>query len=302
MKVWVTGARGMLGREIGAELDRRGVAWAGTDAEVDIADPAAVAAQLAETTATHVINCAAYTRVDDAEQDRAAAFRTNAVGPEVLGRAALASGAVLVHVSTDYVFGGGGERPHVETDTPAPRGVYAESKWEGEMRLAALAAPRLGYVVRTSWLFGAGGNNFVTTILDRMVSQAEIRVVDDQRGRPTYAPDLARAALDLAGVGRPEGAAPTGTYHFANGGEASWFELACRVRERALALGWTLRAAAVDPIPTAALPRPAPRPAYSVLDTTRITRALGRPPRHWHDALDEYLVLLRTPRSADRTP
>ncbi len=292
MTVWVAGASGMLGRAVCAELGRRGVEVVGTDLEVDIAEPGAVAAALARTGASHVVNCAAYTRVDDAEREEELARRVNAAGPEVLGRAALERGAALVHFSTDYVFAGDGGRPYVEDDPAAPRGAYARTKREGEERLLALGPGLRLHLVRTSWLFGAGGPNFVGTMLGLMASREELRVVADQRGRPTYAPDLAAAALDLAGLAAGGERAPSGCYHFANAGETTWYDFACRIRERAAALGFPVQARVVHPVTTAEFPRPAPRPAYSVLDTAKITAALARAPRPWHDALDDHLAAL----------
>lgn len=302
MTVWVAGASGMLGRAVGAELARRGFEVVGTDLEVDIADAGAVTETLARTGASHVVNCAAYTRVDDAEREEELARRVNATGPEVLGRAALERGAALVHFSTDYVFAGEGRQPYVEDDPTAPRGAYARTKREGEERLLALGPGLRLHLVRTSWLFGPGGNNFVVTMLGLIASRDELRVVADQHGRPTYAPDLAAAALDLAGLGAGGERAPDGCYHFANAGETTWHGFACQIRERAAALGFPVQARVVHPVTTAEFPRPAPRPAYSVLDTTRIAAALGRSPRPWHEALDEYLTALAAERAGGAAP
>ncbi len=302
MTVWVAGASGMLGRAVSAELARRGVEVVGTDLEVDIADAGAVAETLARTGASHVVNCAAYTRVDDAEREEELARRVNAAGPEVLGRAALERGAALVHFSTDYVFAGDGGRPYVEDDPAAPHGAYARTKREGEERLLKLGPGLRLHLVRTSWLFGAGGPNFVATMLGLMATREELRVVADQRGRPTYAPDLAAAALDLAGLGTGGERAPDGCYHFANAGETTWHGFACRILERAAAFGLPVQARVVHPVTTAEFPRPAPRPAYSVLDTTKIAGALGRAPRPWHDALDDYLTALAADRAGGAAP
>lgn len=304
-RVWVTGASGMLGREVLAELARRGLEAIGTDLEVDIADPVAVRAQLTAIGATCIFNCAAYTRVDDAEREPALARRVNAEGPEILGRAALAQGAALVHISTDYVFAGDASEPYREEMPTQPLGVYGQTKWEGEARLLALAPALTLYLVRTSWLFGPGGKNFVATMLDLLAAREELRVVHDQRGRPTYAPDLAAAALDLAGLG--DGLSPhtPGLYHYANTGETTWHELTCRILDRARARGRSVATRVVHAVTTAEFPRPAPRPAYSVLDTGKLQATLGAAPPHWHDALERYLDAIdrgRSPSAMDPSP
>ena len=274
----------MLGTALCEALSRRGVPYLATDVDVDISDRERVLAFVRSERPTLVLNCAAYTRVDDAEAHRDDAFRVNAVGAEVVAQAALEVGAPNVYFSTDYVFGGGGSEPFSEEAATAAKGAYAESKLEGERRV--LAAGR-AYVVRTSWLFGENGPNFVRTMIALMGEKDELRVVADQRGRPTYTRDLAEATLDLVGLGRPAGA--PGIYHFANSGDVSWHEFATGIRDACSRLGLPLRVARVLPVTTAEFPRPAPRPAYSVLDTARIEAFLGRKPRAWPEALDTYI-------------
>jgi|SRR5688572_22221367 dTDP-4-dehydrorhamnose reductase len=288
--VWLTGAGGMLGSALRSKLEGAGLRCLPTDVDLDIADERAVLAFAKAEKPTAIVNAAAYTRVDDAETNEAAAARVNAEGAGVLGRAALEIGAKLVHFSTDYVFGGeGAAEPYREDAPTAPQGAYARTKLEGDRRVLQTAA-RGGrpYVIRTSWLFGENGANFVKTMLALMQTREELRVVSDQHGRPTYTRDLADATLALIGLsGRP--AAVPGVYHFANSGATTWHAFTLGIRDACVARGLALRVQRILPVTTAEFPRPAPRPAYSVLDTARIEAALGRAPRPWSAALDDYL-------------
>jgi dTDP-4-dehydrorhamnose reductase len=260
----------------------------GTGREVDIADAAAVASLIAEHAPTHVFNCAAYTDVDGAEDDEPAAFRANALGPEVLGRAATARGFRIVHYSTDYVFPGTRPAFYREDDPPAPVNAYGRSKLDGERRF--LAACPTGLVVRSSWLFGDGGPNFVDAMLLRMAEREEVSVVDDQHGRPTHALDLAEASLALAGIGPdPAEARPRGVAHFANVGVATWHGLAVAIHQAARRRGLPLKTRRVLPVATHEFPRRAARPPRAVLDTTRTESLLARPTRTWGAALEHHL-------------
>lgn len=288
MRIWVPGARGMLGQAVQAALAARGIAHVATDAELDIGDLGAVETFAAREPFTHVINCAAYTRVDACETHEAEARRANAEGPANLARVARARGATAITVSTDYVFDGAAHAPYRESDPPAPVSAYGRTKLEGEQRLLAELAEHgeteaAGYVVRTSWLFGRGGPSFVATMLRLFAERPEVRVVDDQLGRPTYAPDLAEALIALA-QRRPA----AGIYHFANAGQVSWYGLAVAVRDEAAARG-TRFPVTLTPITTADYPTPARRPAWSVLATDKIERVLGSAPRPWREGLVDYL-------------
>jgi dTDP-4-dehydrorhamnose reductase len=287
VRVWLTGSAGMLGQAVARRLVSLGVDHQGTDREVDVTDPEAVHAQARGF--SHIVNCAAYTAVDVAEDDEAAAIGVNALAVDHLGRAAALTGATLLHFSTDYVFDGEAREPYRESSPCAPRGAYGRSKLSGEEALRDL--PRC-YVIRTSWLFGAGGQSFVSTMLGLMREREKLRVVADQEGRPTHSRDLAEAALCLIGIapGKTiETPAVPGLYHFANAGATSWHGFALAILEAGLERGLPLVTRDVIPVTTAAFPRPAPRPAYSVLDTSRIEAALGAPPRPWRLALDDYL-------------
>lgn len=290
--VWLAGERGMLGSVLARKLEASGVRCAGSDRELDIADEDAVFAFVRREKPSLVINAAAYTRVDDAETHEADAFRVNAHGAGVVARAALEVSAPVVYFSTDYVFAGDGSSPYAEGAPTSPNGVYARSKLDGEQRVLATAADGgRPYVVRTSWLFGENGPNFVRTMVGLMKQKEELRVVADQHGRPTYTHDLAEATLALLGIGASASArSAPGIYHFANSGATTWHAFTLGIRDALLARQVPLAVQRIVPVTTAEFPRPAPRPAYSVLGTARIEAALGRAPRPWTQALDDYLA------------
>lgn len=279
----VTGCRGQLGSALVAQLEGQGESVRALGhAELDVADPAAVRSVLASLPSGTriVVNAAAFTHVDRCEREPEAARRGNAEAPAVLAAACLEAGAHLVHPSTDYVFPGDAERPYRETDPTGPRSVYGRTKLEGER--AVLAGSEGFLVVRTSWVFGRG-RNFVASILAqaelrrRGEVEGPLRVVGDQRGRPTYAADLARAIRRLVEVGA------RGLYHVANAGEATWWDLARACLDEA-----GFRGLEVERIRTRDLEVGAPRPAWSVLDCSKAERA-GVRMRSWREALRAYL-------------
>jgi dTDP-4-dehydrorhamnose reductase len=275
-KVLITGVHGQLGRALAAACQSRGCDFAGRDIDtLDIIDPAAVDRWIGEAQPGAVINCAAYTAVDDCETDETAALAVNGTAVGHLAAACNRVGAQLVQISTDYVFSGDGHRPYREDHPVAPINAYGRTKARGE-ELAQTAQHHL--VLRTAWLYGRGGRNFVETIRSQIDSGARtIRVVADQRGCPTYCDDLATVILDLVG------SCASGVIHAANSGETTWHGFAEAIAE---ILGAQLD---IVPVTTAEFPRPAPRPPYSVLDTTRLAAVLDRPMPHWKDALSRYL-------------
>lgn len=274
MKILVTGARGQLGMSLQDSKGPDIVAFARED--LDIASLASVRAAVEQVGPDVIVNAAAYNQVDAAEQDGTPAFLGNAVGPRNLAVAAEATDCPLVHVSTDYVFDGMGTRPYHEYDATGPRSVYGASKLAGEDAVRSLC--RKHYIVRTAWVYHNDGNNFPNTIR-RLAERGEVRVVSDQVGCPTFAPHLAAGILELIET------EAYGTYHLAGGGEASWYELTRSLFE---ALGIE---AAVRPVASDEFPRPAPRPAYSVL--TSIQDPAIRLPA-WEEGLAEFARRART--------
>lgn len=280
----VTGAAGMLGSDVVPALAASG--WTvvpRSKADLDVTDREAVERAFRDARPDVVVNCAAFTKVDDSETDPRAA-RVNAEAVDLLAGECLARGAGLVHVSTDFVFDGAKRTPYREDDETAPLSAYGRTKREGEE--AALRAPH-ALVVRSSWLFGRGGWNFVEAILRQVESgKTELSVVADQTGRPTATPDLAEAIAALLQT------RATGIYHFANRGEASWWDFARAVLDLSGREDVPIRA-----IDSASLARPAARPAYSVLDTTRYEKKTGAAIRPWRDALAEYLAARARPEA-----
>jgi dTDP-4-dehydrorhamnose reductase len=256
MRLLVTGAAGMLGRDVVAAAGDAGhEALALARADLDITDAAAVRAAVLAAQPDAVINCAATTDVDGAESAEAAATAVNGTGAGHLAAAAAEIGALLVHVSSDYLFDGTATEPYTEDAPVAPVGAYGRSKLAGERAIAATDARSA--IVRTSWLFGPHGKNFVDTMRRLGAEREEIAVVDDQVGCPTYTGHLAPALVEIAERGT------TGILHVAGAGSCSWFELAVATFEET---GLNCR---VTPQSTAEVGRPAPRPAYSVLASTR---------------------------------
>jgi dTDP-4-dehydrorhamnose reductase len=283
MRYLITGSSGMLGRDLQIALAGRDVT-AMSRAELDVSDSTAVARALEGVDV--VINLAAYTKVDDAEAHEAEAALVNAVGAGNVAHAAAEAGAMLVHLSTDYVFDGRAEAPYDEDAPTKPATAYGRTKADGERRvLSAYADGTL--LVRTAWLYGEHGPNFVKTILALGTQRPEVSVVDDQIGQPTWTLDLAKQIVLLA-----DSDAPAGIYHATASGQASWFEFAQEI----FALGG-LDPEAVKPIESSAFVRPAPRPAYSVLGHDAWLEAGLPPMRDWRIALREAFATgaLRTP-------
>ena len=286
MKWLVTGAAGMLGRDTVGELLKRGENVVGlAHAALDITDPGDVRRVFAEHEPDLVVNCAAYTAVDDAETDEGTALRINGVGPRLLAQACAEHGARLIHVSTDYVFDGEArDTPYPEDHTPAPRTAYGRTKLVGEQAVLA-TLPDAGVVLRTAWLYGAHGGNFVATMIGLEARRDTLDVVDDQRGQPTWSADVAERIADL---GPRIGSETKGVLHATNSGETTWFELA---REVFRLIG--ADPDRVHPTTSAAFTRPAPRPAYSVLGHSRWPQTGLGPLRDWRTALHEALPHIR---------
>ena len=276
MKVLVTGAGGMLARAVIPALEQAGHDVLGLQrADADVTRVGALDHALARFAPEWVFHLAALTRVDDCEREVESAYLVNGLGTRNVAQAAAAAGAALLAISTDYVFSGEASRPYREFDRVDPRSVYGASKWAGE-QVAREVAPR-HVIVRTAWLYGKGGANFIDTILRKARAGETLRVVDDQRGSPTWTRDLAAALIRLAER------AQFGTFHCTNGGDCTWYELAAHALERAGV------AARLEKTDSAALARPAPRPRYSVLDNQWFEQVAGMSMPSWRDAVDRYL-------------
>jgi dTDP-4-dehydrorhamnose reductase len=277
MILLVTGSDGQLGNELKTLTPAfPGYTFLFTDvADLDITNQAQVGLYFARYKPDAVINCAAYTAVDKAETDETTAFRVNALAPGILAAACSASGALMVHVSTDYVFDGRNHRPYTETDPLNPVSAYGRSKAAGEAAVSLSGAAAL--IIRTSWLYSSFGNNFVKTIRRVGSEKESLNVVSDQAGTPTYARDLAAAILEIL----PKAAGHKGTeiYHYSNQGIASWYDFAQAIAELS---GLTCE---INPIATSQYPLPAERPVYSVLDKTKICTDFGLSVPYWRTSL-----------------
>ncbi len=273
MKILVTGANGQLGREIARQARQHTLVLADR-AMLDITDHRATAEFFRAVRPDAVIHCAAYTNVDGAESDPDGAFRVNAAGAQNIAAGCLETGARMVHVSTDYVFDGNGGSVYREFDPVNPQSVYGRTKWQGEELVRQILGRH--YIVRTAWLYGEG-NNFVRTMLRLAQQGGPLKVVHDQVGTPTSTAELTKAILNLLDSDA------YGTYHATCQGQCSWYEFACEIFRQA---GKTVE---IIPVTTAEFPRPAKRPAYSVLDNYMLRMTVGDPMAGWQEALANYL-------------
>ncbi len=274
MRLLVTGAAGMLGHRVVADARALGHDVTGIDLpDLDLTDETQTHRRIAELAPGTIINCAAYTDVDAAETAEAVALAVNGQAAGNLARAAAAIDARIVHLSTDYVFDGVNDTPWTERDEPRPLGAYGRTKLEGELQVAAAGGEHA--IVRTAWLFGAGGPNFCDTMLRLAAERDEVSVVTDQMGSPTWAGHLSPALIELA-----ERRGDVGVFHGAGSGRCSWNELTLELFERA---GVSCR---VLPTTSDQFPRPAPRPAWSVLGTER-EPGVTLPP--WQDGVQGHL-------------
>ena len=291
MRVLVTGAQGQVGAEVAARLVTRAEVIARDRAQLDVADPGAIRAGVAAARPDVIVNCAAYTAVDRAETDREAAHLANAVGPGVLAEEARRLGALLIHFSTDYVYDGEKREPYVETDAVAPLSAYGATKLEGERAVADSGAAHL--ILRTSWVYGPRGRNFLLTMLRLGRERPELRVVDDQRGAPTSSGALARLVRDLLEGGRERLGAASGIYHATAAGETTWFGFAQAIFEEAARQGrLAFTAPRLVPIATREYPTPARRPANSVLSNEKLRAAFGVAIPDWRRGLEETVSAL----------
>jgi dTDP-4-dehydrorhamnose reductase len=277
MKLWILGKNGFVGHTLINHARKRGIETVATSSkEVDIRKLDQIERYAEENEITHLINAAAYTHVDAAEQHCKLAYSINADGPKNLGIAARRLKAALVHLSTDYVFDGAEQHPYREDDPCRPLSVYGHSKWLGEEKL--LTELPWACIVRTSWVFGLGGKNFISNLVHLLKNTITLDVISDQKSSPTYCPDLCDALLFLLNH--------SGIFHFANRGTYSRFELAQMVMRE---VKMPIICKDIHPISAQTAALAARRPAYSVLNTQKITTAMHRPPRSWDEVLQEWL-------------
>jgi dTDP-4-dehydrorhamnose reductase len=287
-KILVTGANGQLGNEL-RRLCRNfpGLEFIFTDVDMlDITNPDAVSVFMEASKPAIVINCAAYTDVDGAEENAKQARKINSLAPQVLAAACAMQSAFLIHISTDYVFDGDTSVAYKEDDSTNPQSVYGNSKLEGEEKVKSVFDDYV--IIRTSWLYSEYGNNFMRKILEKAKANDKIEVVDDQIGSPTYARDLANCIIDIVikSILNPKAYLP-GVYHYANQGECSWFEFAKEIVKLA---NLTCE---VIPVDSSKFPTIAKRPKYSVLDTNKVRQNFGIGIPNWRDSLKECIASLR---------
>jgi len=285
MRIMIVGAGGQLGRALQASAPAEAEVIALDRTALDIGDGAAVEKRTGEAEQEQIVNAAAYTAVDKAESEAEEAARINGEGPGHLAAAATAIGARFIHVSTDFVFDGASGIPYAPDHPTAPLGVYGATKRAGEQAVQAAYPGAL--IVRTAWVYGDTGHNFVRTMLRLMAERDEVRVVADQIGTPTYAAGLARAlwALDAAGA--------RGIHHWTDSGAASWYDFAVAIQEEAVTIGLLNRLVPVVPIATRDYPTPARRPSYSILDKSGAVALVGAPAPHWRVYLREMLGVIK---------
>jgi dTDP-4-dehydrorhamnose reductase len=300
MRLCVTGTRGQVSSALQAVRSPGLEVIALGRPSCDLADQASVAAAIDAARPDVIVNAAAYTAVDLAETEREQAFQVNDLGAGHVAAAAADIGIPLLHLSTDYVFDGRKPTPYQETDPVAPRSVYGASKRAGEERV--LAANPKAVVLRTSWVFSHGGTNFLRTMLRLAATHDRVRVVSDQFGAPTYAPDLAEACVTIARriVSEPENEGLFGIFHVGGGGDTSWAGFASAIFSSARARG--LKAADVQPIATSDYPTAAARPANSRLDCARVAEVHGVRLPHWADAMNRCLDRIAELPAADARP
>lgn len=291
MTILLTGCNGQVGFELQRTLAPLGELIALTHAQCDLSQPDALRRVIRSSKPQVIVNAAAYTSVDKAQTERELAHAVNGVAPGIIGEEAKHIGAWVVHYSTDYVFDGTKASPYTESNPPNPQGVYGASKLAGELALQHSGAPHL--ILRTSWVFGAHGGNFAKTILRLAEEREELRVVADQHGAPTPAALIAEVTAQLiaAYAQQDHETFPGGLYHLAAAGGTTWHEYACRVVESAYNAGKALklRAGHIHPITTAEYPLPAPRPANSRLDTTKLRTTFGVTLPDWGVGLEQVL-------------
>lgn len=287
-KIALVGANGMLARKVIECADPSDRLVLLDLPEFDITDHSSVARAMQEINPDVIINCAAYTQVDKCEEEESLALQVNGAGPGFLAEAAKACNAVLVHISTDYVFPGDAVEPYGEVAQTGPLSAYGRTKLKGEQAIVESGCNRY-FIIRTSWLYGPGGPNYVETILRLCSERDELRIVSDQVGSPTYTGDLAQAIYDLLKVSTQEASPVFGVYHFSDDGQCSWYEFAQEIVAQAESSGLKVVTRTILPIATDEYPLPAVRPAYSVFNKKKFQECTGSVIPQWQDSLLRYM-------------
>ncbi|MCI5666007.1 MAG: dTDP-4-dehydrorhamnose reductase [Spirochaetia bacterium] len=283
--LWITGSFGMLGQEVKKQFDENHINYlATTSSEVDISDFPSVLRFVQDKNINWIINCAAYTAVDKAESDKEKCFKVNATGAENLAKAAKSFGAKLIHISTDYVFDGTNSRPYLESDPVCPIGVYGYCKAEGEKNIQI--ETQNYFILRTSWLYGFYGKNFVYTMLKLMNSRESIKVVCDQRGTPTNCVTLASVILKIIQTD----SSAYGIYNVTDEGETTWFEFAKEIQKKYSQLNKKIENCFVNPCLSSEYISAAKRPAYSVLSKEKIKTTFNITLPDWKESLYSFLM------------
>ena len=288
MKILLTGINGQLGHQLQPLLTNIGEVTAVGRENLDLADPNAISQIINQVKPEIIVNAAAYTAVDKSENEPELANAVNSIAPGIMATEAKKLGATLIHISTDYVFDGSQSTPYTETDPTNPLGIYGKSKLAGEKAIRETDANHI--IIRTAWVYGVyGKGNFVKTMLRVGKDREELRVVYDQVGCPTWTGDLAEAIAQIIPQLNSE---IYGTYHYTNSGAISWYDFAMTIFEEAKQLGFPLEVKRVVPITTAEYPTPAKRPAFSVLNSGKISQVLGKHSPYWRDGLRQMLKQL----------
>jgi len=283
--IWLIGNKGMLGSEIARQLTENKIDFVGTDIDVDITSYDALSTFAKNKSIKWIINCAAYTAVDLAESNVELATKLNATAPGNIAKVAKEIDATVIHISTDYVFDGTGDSPRTEDMEIAPIGVYGVTKADGEKSVSENSEKY--YILRTAWLYGWAGKNFVYTMLRAMNKNPAVKVVADQKGTPTFAGDLADVILKIISK---ENLIPYGIYHVTDLGETTWWDFTNEIKNQGIDAGYLQnKDCVVNPCTTEEYPTPAKRPAYSVLSKDKIQKALGITLPQWQESLAVFL-------------
>lgn len=295
--IWLVGKNGMLGSEVVELLESLGLEYCSSDIEVDITDRAAIQEFVQDKAIDWIVNCAAYTAVDKAEDNSAAAERLNIHGPGNLAATAASIGARIIHISTDYVFGSVGEqieplRPLTETDPTGPESEYGRTKLLGEKAIAEHTSRH--FIIRIAWLYGKWGKNFVYTMLRLLEEKQQLQVVDDQVGCPTWSREVAKLILKI--IERDSTA--FGTYHYCGRGQVSWYGFTTKIAEYAHQLGLVQEPARVEPCSSEEYPTKARRPKWSVLSTSKAEDTFGLTSPAWQQSLYTFLSELSKERTS----